>query len=140
MEQELRFGLDLGRFGNFWGLFFHVFMGKKNWIKNILVSAPQRCIKWRFFFLSKNFWKLFLIFYRIRKILSCSTRETSPRDFSIISLVANCALLIQTVISPFCFSILISIKNFYIIKTKQKIFRYSKFMKTCDNLYQGLLV
>ena len=30
MEQELRFGLDLGRFGNFWGQFFHVFIGQKN--------------------------------------------------------------------------------------------------------------
>ena len=35
MKQELRFGLDLGRFGNFWGQFFHVFMNKKK-IKNIL--------------------------------------------------------------------------------------------------------
>ena len=35
MEQELRFGLDLGWFGNFLGWFFHVFMGKKN-LKNIL--------------------------------------------------------------------------------------------------------
>ena len=33
MEQELRFGLDLGRFGNFWGRFFHVFMGKKFFLK-----------------------------------------------------------------------------------------------------------
>ena len=24
---------DLGRFGNFWGLFFHVFMGKKKFLK-----------------------------------------------------------------------------------------------------------
>ena len=32
MEQELRFGLDLGWFGNFSGRFFQVFMGdlKKN--------------------------------------------------------------------------------------------------------------
>ena len=42
MEQELRFGLDLGRLAvmkkkgsapimsNFWGFFFHVFRGKKN--------------------------------------------------------------------------------------------------------------
>ena len=29
MEQELRYGLDLGQFGNFWGRFFHVFMDKK---------------------------------------------------------------------------------------------------------------
>ena len=28
MEQEIRFGLDLGRFGNFWGRFLYVFMGK----------------------------------------------------------------------------------------------------------------
>ena len=33
MEQELRFGLDLGRFGNFRGRFSHVFMGKKNFLK-----------------------------------------------------------------------------------------------------------
>ena len=33
MEQELRFGLDLGRFGNFWGRFFHVFMSKKKKFK-----------------------------------------------------------------------------------------------------------
>ena len=33
MEQELRFGLDLGRFGIFWGWFFHVFMCKKNFLK-----------------------------------------------------------------------------------------------------------
>ena len=30
MEQEIRFGLDLGWFGNFWGQFLYVFMGKKN--------------------------------------------------------------------------------------------------------------
>ena len=35
MEQELRFGLDLGRFGNFWGRFFYVFMGK-NFFKKTL--------------------------------------------------------------------------------------------------------
>ena len=35
MEQELGFGLDLGRFGNFWGRIFHVFMGKKIF-KNIV--------------------------------------------------------------------------------------------------------
>ena len=32
MEQELRFGLDLGQFGNFFGRFFHVFMGKKKFL------------------------------------------------------------------------------------------------------------
>ena len=36
MEQELRFGLDLGRFGNFWGRFFHVFMDIKKFFKNIV--------------------------------------------------------------------------------------------------------
>ena len=36
MEQELRFGLDLGQFGNFWGWFFHVFMGNKKKFKNIV--------------------------------------------------------------------------------------------------------
>ena len=35
MEQEIRFELDLGPIGNFWGQFFHVFMGKKKF-KNIL--------------------------------------------------------------------------------------------------------
>ena len=35
MEEELRFGLDLGRFGNFGGRVFHVFMGKKKF-KNIV--------------------------------------------------------------------------------------------------------
>ena len=35
MEQELRFGLYLGWFGNFWGQFFHVFMGKKNNLKRL---------------------------------------------------------------------------------------------------------
>ena len=29
IDQELRFGLDLGWLGNYWGCFFHVFMGKK---------------------------------------------------------------------------------------------------------------
>ena len=54
MEQELRFGLDLGRlallkkkFGtimsNFLGKFFQVFMGKKN--KNIVVSELKSCIE-----------------------------------------------------------------------------------------------
>ena len=35
MEQELRFGLDLGRFGNFGGRFFHFFMGKKKFLKTL---------------------------------------------------------------------------------------------------------
>ena len=36
MEQELRFGLDLGRFGNFGGRFFFRFsLAKKN-LKNIV--------------------------------------------------------------------------------------------------------
>ena len=47
MEQELRFGLDLGRFDNFWGPFFHVFMGKKIFIKPLQ------------------------IFYRLRNIFNC---------------------------------------------------------------------
>ena len=33
MEQELRFGLDLGRFGNFWSRFFHVFIDKTKILK-----------------------------------------------------------------------------------------------------------
>ena len=41
MEQELRFGLDLGRFGNFWGWFFHVFMGKKKF-KNIVYKSYSK--------------------------------------------------------------------------------------------------
>ena len=44
MEQELRFGLDLGQFGNFWGLFFHVFMAKK--IKNIVDGENIFGIEW----------------------------------------------------------------------------------------------
>ena len=35
MEQELRFGLDLGRFGNYWGRFFHLFMSKKKHLKTL---------------------------------------------------------------------------------------------------------
>ena len=45
MEQELRFGLDLGRFGNFLGRFFHGFMGKKK-IKNIIDSENIFGIEW----------------------------------------------------------------------------------------------
>ena len=45
MEQELRFGLDLGRFGNFWGRFFHVFMGKKKF-KNIVDGENIFGIEW----------------------------------------------------------------------------------------------
>ena len=54
MEQELGFGLDLGRLASLkkkiWavyeqllGRFFHVFMGRK--IENIVVSALKSCIK-----------------------------------------------------------------------------------------------
>ena len=51
MEQELRFGLDLGQLAvqkkrsgpiisNFWGCFFHTFMGKKKFnLKNIVASS-----------------------------------------------------------------------------------------------------
>ena len=46
MEQELRFGLDLGRFGNFWGRFFHVFMSKKKFFKNILDGENIFGIEW----------------------------------------------------------------------------------------------
>ena len=46
MEQELRFGLDLGLFGNFWGRFFHVFMGKKKILKNILDGENIFGIEW----------------------------------------------------------------------------------------------
>ena len=34
MEQELRFGLDFGRFGNFWGP-FSCFHGQEIFLKNI---------------------------------------------------------------------------------------------------------
>ena len=51
MEQEMRFGLDLGRLAllkkNIWAdyeqLFRLVFMGKK--VKNIVVSTLKSCIK-----------------------------------------------------------------------------------------------
>ena len=60
IEQELRFGLDLGQLAvlkkgsglimsNFWGQFFHVFRGKKmlNLFKrNIIVSALKSCINY----------------------------------------------------------------------------------------------
>ena len=47
MEQELRFGLDLGRFGNFWGRFFHVFMSKKKEkIKNIVDGENIFGMEW----------------------------------------------------------------------------------------------
>ena len=46
VEQELRFGLDLVRFGNFWGSFFHVFMGKKKVFKNILDGENIFGIEW----------------------------------------------------------------------------------------------
>ena len=36
MEQELRFGLDLGRFGNFGGRFFSDFHWQKKNLKNIV--------------------------------------------------------------------------------------------------------
>ena len=46
MEQELRFGLDLGRFGNFLGRFFHVFMGKNIFSKNIVYGENIFGIEW----------------------------------------------------------------------------------------------
>ena len=46
MEQELRFGLDLGRINNFWGRFFHVFMGKKKIVKNIVDGENIFGIEW----------------------------------------------------------------------------------------------
>ena len=45
MEQELGFGLNLGRFGNIWGQFFHVFMGKKLF-KNIVDGENIFGIEW----------------------------------------------------------------------------------------------
>ena len=47
MEQELRFGLDLGWFGNFWGRFFYVFIGK-NFLdkKNIVDGENIFGIEW----------------------------------------------------------------------------------------------
>ena len=57
MEQELRFGLDLGRFGNFWGQFFLGFHGQKIFFKNILDGENIFGIEWSwkniFFFLKK---------------------------------------------------------------------------------------
>ena len=58
MEQELKFGLDLGRFGNFWDRFFHVFMGKKKDFKNIVDSEN--------IFGIKSFKK-----FRLRNIFNC---------------------------------------------------------------------
>ena len=58
MEQELRFGLDLGRFGNFWGCFFHVFMGKKN-VKNIVDVENIFAIEWS--------WKNIFFSYDVEK-------------------------------------------------------------------------
>ena len=46
MEQELRFGLDLGRFGNFWGRFFHVFMGIFFFLKKIVDGENIFAIEW----------------------------------------------------------------------------------------------
>ena len=52
MEQELRFGLDLGRFGNFFLKKFKKKLGQETF-----------------------------------SIVSCSIRDPSPRDFSIMTLV-----------------------------------------------------
>ena len=46
MEQELRFGLDLGQFGNFWGQFFSCFHGQKKTKKNIVDSENIFGIEW----------------------------------------------------------------------------------------------
>ena len=63
MEQESRFGLDLGRFGNFWGQFFHVFMGK--------FFLKKHCRRW------KHKW------HRMKK----SKKKFRPRN------IFNCVLL-----------------------------------------------
>ena len=46
MEQQLRFGLDLGQFGNFWGQFFLSFHGQKKNKKNIVDSENIFGIEW----------------------------------------------------------------------------------------------
>ena len=48
MEQELKFGLDLGWFCNFWGRVFHVFMGKF-FLKNIVDGENIFGIEWSLF-------------------------------------------------------------------------------------------
>ena len=78
MEQELRFGLHLGRLGlavlkkgsgpimsNFWGCFFNVFRGKKN----VAWNEVKKIFIYSFF------------------IVSCSNRDTSPWDISVMTLV-----------------------------------------------------
>ena len=54
MEQELIFGLDLGQFSNFWGLFFHEFMGKiffKNIVDGENIFGNRMKLKKYIFFL-----------------------------------------------------------------------------------------
>ena len=46
IEQELRFGLDLGRFGNFWGRLFSCFHEQKTFLKNILDGKNIFGIEW----------------------------------------------------------------------------------------------
>jgi len=63
---------------SFWGVVFHIFRGKRNvnfLKKNIVASAL----------------KSFMIFHRLRNvfIVSCSNRDTSPRDLSIMTLVMD---------------------------------------------------
>ena len=86
MEQELRFGLKLGRlailkkeFGpivsNFWGRFFHVFVGKIfifYFLKNIVASALKSYII--LFFIKKKIEKK-IGFFRAAQILKfeCAT-------------------------------------------------------------------
>ena len=66
---------------------------KKKEKKNIVASALKNFIKWSLknFFFRKN---LKDFFYKLRNIfnliLSCSNRDTSPRDLSIMTL-ANCS-------------------------------------------------
>jgi hypothetical protein len=84
MEQELRFGLDLGRLAllkkNIWAdyeqllrPFFSSFRGQKKKIKNIVASALNiaKNEAKKVFFLKKKKKKKELLFYRISNIFNC---------------------------------------------------------------------
>ena len=99
MQQELRFGLDLGRLAvlkiRVWADYeqllsflvrtlpwFFLFQVQKNVkiFKNIVASALKSCIA----FLKKIIIFLFWFFIGLEtfSIVSCSSRDTSPRDLS----------------------------------------------------------
>ena len=93
MEQELRFGLDLGRlavlnkrvcadYDQHLRVVFFMFSGGKN----VKFFSKTLCIR------AKKLHKMklkeyFLNFYRLGNIFNflCSARDTSPRDFSIMT-------------------------------------------------------